>query len=74
MVGLNRDSIRDKIYARYNQRGTSETYGRRDDVFVWVQGIVCTVEVLKVFQNRNYELQRRLSDVLPNQQSRQKYV
>ena len=26
------------------------------------------------FQNQNYELQRRLSGVLPNQQSRQKYV
>ena len=30
--------------------------------------------VLQVFQNRNYELQRRLSGVLSNQQSRQKYV
>ena len=30
--------------------------------------------VLQVFQNRNYELQRRLSGLLPNQQSRQKYV
>ena len=30
--------------------------------------------VLQVFQNRNYELQRRLSGVLPNEQSRQKYV
>ena len=31
-------------------------------------------KVLQVFQNRNYELQRRLSGVPPNQQSRQKYV
>ena len=30
--------------------------------------------VLQVFPNRNYELQRRLSGVLPNQQGRQKYV
>ena len=28
--------------------------------------------VLPVFQNLNYKLRRRLSDVLPNQQSRQK--
>ena len=30
--------------------------------------------VLPVFQNLNFKLQRRLSDVLPNQQSHQKYV
>ena len=30
------------------------------------------VRVLPVFQNLNYKLHRRLSDVLPNQQSRQK--
>ena len=30
--------------------------------------------VLPVFQTLNYKLQKRLSDVLPNQQSRQKYV
>ena len=70
----NRDSTRDKIYARYNQRGTSETYRCQNDVFVWVQSTVCTVGVLQVFQNRKYKLQRRLSDVLSNQQNRQKYV
>ena len=40
----NRVSIRDKIYARYNnQRRTPETYRRQDDVFVWVRNIAFTV-------------------------------
>ena len=30
--------------------------------------------VLAVFQNVNYNLQRRLSDVMPNQQSYQKFI
>ena len=62
----NRDSFRDKIYARYNQRETSETHRCRDDVFVWVRNTVCTVGVLQVFQNLNYKLQKRLPDALPN--------
>ena len=29
--------------------------------------------MMQVFQDLNYNLQKRLSEVLPNQQSRQKY-
>ena len=53
-----------KIYARYNSRGTSETYRCRDDVFVRVRSTVCTVGMLQVFQNRNYELQYCVSIAL----------
>ena len=42
-------------------------------MFVWVQSTVSTL-VLTLFQNVNYKLQKKLSDVLPNQQSYQKYV
>ena len=39
----NRDLIRDKTYARYNnQRRTPETYRRQDDVFVWVRNTAFT--------------------------------
>ena len=43
LLKTSRDSMRDKIYARYNQRRTPETYRRQNDVFVWVRGTVCTV-------------------------------
>ena len=70
---LNRDPNRGKILARSNQPRTSETYRRQDDVFGYeLQFLMSINRVLPVFQNLNYKLQRRLSDVLPIHQSHQK--
>ena len=67
----NRDTNRDKILARSNQPRTSETYRRQDDVFGHELQFLLSGG-LPIFQNPNYKLQRKLSDVLPIQQSDQK--
>ena len=53
--------------ARSNQLRTSESYRCQDDVFGYELQFLLS-GVLLVFQNLNYKLQRRLSDVLPIQQ------
>ena len=65
------DQNHDKTLARSNQSRTSETYRRQDGVFGYEQQFLLS-GVLPEFQNLNYKLQRRLSDVLPNQQSHRK--
>ena len=67
-IQTNRDPNRDKILARSKQPRTSEFYRRQDDVFGFELQFLLS-GLLPVFQNLNYELQRRLSDVLPNQES-----
>ena len=57
----NRDLNRDKILARSNQPRTSETCRRQDDVFGYKLQFLLS-GVLLISQ---YNLQRRLSDVLP---------
>ena len=61
----NRDPNLDKILARSNQPRTSETYWRQGDVFGYeLQFLMSINRVLPVFQNLNYKLQRKLSDVV----------
>ena len=67
----NRDPNHDKTLARSNQPRTSETYRRQDYAFGYDLQFLLS-GVLPIFQNLNYKLRRRLSDVLPNQQCHQK--
>ena len=55
----NRDPNRDKILAGSNQPRTSKTYRRHDDVLGYELQFLLSVEVLRVFQNLNYKLQRK---------------
>ena len=63
----NRDPNRDKPLVRSSQPRTSETYRRQNYAFGYELQFLLS-GVLSVFQNLNYELRRRLSDMLPNQQ------
>ena len=56
---------------RFEHPTTSKTYRRQDDVFGYKLEFLLS-GVLPVFQDLNYKLQRRLLDVLPIRQSRQK--
>ena len=61
----NRDPNRDKTLARSNQPRKLETHRRQGDVFRYELQFLLS-GVLPIFQNLNYKLQRRLSDVMPD--------
>ena len=67
------DPNRRRTLARSNQPRTPEICQRQDDIFGYeLQSLLSGV--LPIFQNLNYKLHKRLSNVLPNQQSHeQKY-
>ena len=52
-----------------NHPRTSETYLRQDDVFGYELQFLLSGVLPPVFQNLNYKLHRRLSDVLPIQKN-----
>ena len=59
--------------AKSNQPRTSGTYRRQHEICGYELQFLL-FGVLSVFQNLNYKLQRRLSDVLPIQQSHPKVI